>query len=121
MSLRLHQRHVPVTRPNPGVRCILSFPGSTETRWFAKPPRPGTRIRDGQGYWAQVWVVAEILRSGRDTYTVFCVARSQYLERLRNGPGFQPDLGAELREVARRAKTAIAEGRRRRKYRWYLP
>jgi hypothetical protein len=121
--LRLQDRRVPVNRPNPGVRCILSFPGSTETRWFDKPPSPGTRILDraGHGYYARAWVVAEVLRSGRDTYTVVCVGRSQYLERLRNGPGFQPDLGAELLEVVRRTRTAVAERRRKWKYRDYLP
>ena len=121
--VRLHQRRVPAERPNSGVRCILSFPGSTETRWLDKPPIPGMRLRDhgGHGYAAQVWIVADVLKSGHDTYTVFCVGRTEYIEMLRNGGGFRPDLGAELLEVVRHTKTAVAEGRRRRKYRHYLP
>jgi hypothetical protein len=123
LMLRRHQWHVPFKCPNAGVRCILSFPRSTETRWLEKPPSPGTRIRDhgGHGYRAQVWIVDEVLRSGRDTYTVFCIGRSEYLDHLRNGAGFQPDLDAELLEAVRRMKSAIAEGRRRWTYRHYLP
>ena len=119
--LRRQQWLGPFKRPTPGVRCILSFPRSTETRWLDRIPSPGTRIRDhgGDCYVAQVWVVDEVLQSGRDTYTVFCVGRSQYLDHLRNRSG-KSDLDAELVEVVRRMKTAIAEGRRRRNYRHHM-
>jgi hypothetical protein len=114
---------VPVKRSNSRVRCILSFPGSTETRWLDKPPSPGLRLRDdgGHGYAAQVWIVDEVLQSGPSTYTVICVGQTEYMETLRNRSGFKPDLGAELLEVVRRTRTAVAERRRKRKYRNYSP
>ena len=68
---------MPVKRSNSRVRCILSFPGSTETRWLDKPPSPGLRLRDdgGHGYAAQVWIVNQVLQSGQSTYTVILSAR----------------------------------------------
>jgi hypothetical protein len=116
-----------------GVYCVLVFadntesqrlvPETTETRWLDKVPTPGTRIRsrEGWGYWGQTWVVDEVLQSGRDTYTVFCVGQSRYLDKLRNRPGLQPDLASELLEAARRTRETVAQGRRRWKYRRYIP
>jgi hypothetical protein len=105
------------------VYCIFHFPDSTEARWLDKLPTPGTRIRSrgGDGYWAQVWIVDEVLQCGQDTYSVFCVARSEYLDKLRNPRRFHPDLGAELLELARHTREAVTEQRRRRKYRDYVP
>jgi hypothetical protein len=121
--LRLHQWGVPIKNRTLCWCCVLRFPDSTESRWLEKLPTPGTRIRShgGPGYWAQVWIVDEVLQSGRDTYTVFCVGRSEYLDNLRKGAGVQPDLGAELLELARRTVEIVTEQRRRWKYRHYLP
>lgn len=118
--LRLHR---PVEERNVGVYCILHFPDSTESRWLAKLPTAGTRIRShgGHGYWARVWIVDKVLQRGQDTWTVFCVGRDQYLENLRNPRGFLPDLDAELVELARHARDEITERRRRWKYRDYVP
>jgi len=121
--LRLPTWRWPSKRRSVGVYCIFVSPHDTETRWLDKLPTPGTRIRSrgGHGFWGMTWVVDEVLQSGRDTYTVFCVSRSTYLDKLRNGPGFQPDLSAELLEAARRAREALSEQRRRRRYRDYYP
>jgi hypothetical protein len=118
--LRLHR---PDEQRSVGGHCVLNFPGSTESRWLDKLPTPGTRIRShgGHGYRAQVWIVDEVLRSGQDTYTVICVGRDRYLENLRNPRGFLPNLDAELVEIARHARETLAERRRRKKYRDYVP
>jgi hypothetical protein len=103
------------------VHCILRFPDSVESRWFDHVPGPGVRIRSREGdpYRSRVWVVDEVLQSGRATYTVFCVGRDEYVERLRHGSGRKPDMAAELMEAARRAGQTVSEGRRRWKYRHY--
>jgi hypothetical protein len=103
-------------------QCVLRFPDSTETRWFKKLPTRGMRIRS-QGwafYRGRLWVVEEVLQSGRDTYTVFCVDRRQYLDNLRHGSADKSDLAAELLEVARHTASAVTEQGRRWK-RQYLP
>lgn len=94
---------------------MLRFPDSTETRWFDRLPPPGTRIysHDGDLLWGRVWVVDEVLQSGVDTYTVFCVGRDEYVEKLRSGAGATPDLAAELLELARHASETVRERRRR--------
>src|SRR5205823_7188666 len=99
--LRLRKWRLPVKHRNVGGYCVLYFPDSTEIRWLDKPPTPGTRIRShgGHGYWARVWIVDKVLQSGQDTYTVICVARSEYLDNLRHGSGYKPDLSAELLET----------------------
>jgi hypothetical protein len=102
-----------------GGYCVLRFPDSTEGRWFDHVPTPGTRIYSYRGdfYWGQVWVVDEVLQSGRDTYTVFCVGRREYVDRLRHRSGGKPDLAAELIELARHTSETVTERRRRWKYR----
>lgn len=103
--------------------CILRFPDSTESRWFDKPPTPGTRLLSygGHTHWSNAWVVDEVLQSGRATYTVFCVARTEYLDRLRHGSESKPDLATELLELARRTSETVSERRRRWKNRRYRP
>jgi hypothetical protein len=130
--LRLFERNLPARAPDearandvplmPGVQCVVRFPDSTETRWFDKPPSPGTRIlsNGGGGYWARVWVVDEVLQSGRDGYTVFCAGRKEYLDNRRRSDG-RLDLADELLELARHAHATVSDVRRRRKYRKYLP
>jgi hypothetical protein len=53
------------------------FPDSAEIRHLDDVPPPGTRLRSASGH---EWFVAEVLQSGRDTYTVCCVGRREYLE-----------------------------------------
>jgi hypothetical protein len=56
--------------------------------------------------------VREVLQSGRDVYTVVCGRRPD------GPPEAPPLLATELLEVARRK---VEEGRRRWKYRHYIP
>jgi hypothetical protein len=121
--LRLHRLRPPVKHRNEGAYCVLRFPDSIESRWLDRVPTPGTRIRShgGHGYWGRMWIVDEVLQSGNDTYTVTCVGRAEYLDKLRNGPGFKPNLAAELLELARRTRDTVTEQRRTRKYRHYVP
>ena len=78
------------------------------------------RLRSGGGRpdWGRTWVVDEVLQSGRNTYTVFCVARGDYLGKLRD---LDLDLPTELLELARRTGETVSEARRRRRYSRYLP
>jgi hypothetical protein len=62
-------------------------------------------------------VVDEVLQSGVDTYTVFCVGRDEYVDHLRHPSGGERDLAAELLELVRRPHEAVTERRRRRKNR----
>lgn len=68
-----------------------------------------------------VWIVDEVLQSGRDIYTVFCVPRRAFRQSLRNRSDDQRDLADELLEAARRARDAAVERRNRWKYRRYIP
>jgi hypothetical protein len=54
----------------PHVYVVLVIPDSLpESRWLFKKPRVGGRIVDVSG---RVWRVADVLQSGRQTYTVVC-------------------------------------------------
>ncbi len=110
-------------RRTSAVYCVLRFPDSAESRWFDKPPNPGQRLRSHGGdlYWGQVWVVDEVLQSGRDMYTVFCVGRDDYRDKLRHGSHGEPGLATDLLEVVRRTAETASELRRRRKMRHYQP
>jgi hypothetical protein len=101
-----------------GVYCVFLFPDSTESRWLVRTPTPGTRVRSGGG---SVWVVDEVLQSGRDTYTVFCVPRREYRDARRHRSHDRRDLAGELLEAARHASEAATERRHRRKFRRFLP
>jgi hypothetical protein len=119
--LQLLERLLAGRRPSDAYNCILLFPDSKESRSFSELPIPGARIYSygGHYYFGKVWVVDEVLQSGRDTYTVFLVGRDEYLARLR-GSTLYPDLGEELLEVARHAAAIAKEQRRRWKYRHRL-
>ena len=106
-----------------GGYCVLSFPDSAESRWLDQIPTPGTRIRDHgeRGYWGRVWVVDEVMQSGAMTYIVFCVGWSQYRDNLRYRAGGELDMADKLLDLARLTRETVAEGRRRRKYRDYMP
>ena len=121
--LRLLQRLLARRRPSGAYYCMLWFPDATERRSFSKLPTRGMRIRSHG--WAsdpgQVWVVDEVVQSGRNTYTVYCVDRRQYLRHLR-GSSLHPDLGEELLELARHTASTVTEQRRRwRRRRQYGP
>jgi hypothetical protein len=101
-------------RDSGGYFCIVRFPDSTEDRWFRRLPERGARVYSHQGTpWAKAWVVEEVLQSGRFTHTVFCVGRDEYLDQLRGGPRREPDLVAELVELARHTTEEVSERRRR--------
>ena len=121
--LRLPKWRLPSRHRNLGGYCVLSFPDSAECRWLDEIPTPGTRIRDcgGNVYWGRVWIVDEVLQSGRNSYTVFCVGRSAYLDKLRHGSEHRPDLSTELLELARHTSETVSERRRRWKYRNHPP
>lgn len=51
-------------------RVLFLFPDSSEIRYTRKP-KPGDRVRSAKG---DIRTVAEVLKSGIDTYTVTCVA-----------------------------------------------
>jgi hypothetical protein len=74
----------------------------------------------GDLYFGKVWVVSEVLQSGRDTYTVFLTSRSEYLDHLRRKSD-KTDLSFELLEFARQTAASVSERRRRWKYRDYEP
>ena len=69
-------------------RILFLFPDSSEIRHLREPPKLRSRVRSATG---GVWTVAEVLKSGIDTYTVTCLAPS---------PGVR-DLAADLVERAR--------------------
>jgi len=71
----------------------------------------------GDFYLGHRWIVDEVLQSGRDTYTVFLVGRSEYLQHLRDRSQGKPDLAAQLLELARHTSAKVTEQRRRRKHR----
>ena len=115
--LRLFRWRREAKRTDSGVYCVFLFPDSTESRWLVRTPTPGTRVRSRGG---SVWVVHEVLQSGRDTYTVFCVPRRAYRDALRRS-GDGRDLAGELLEAARHASEATTERRHRRKFRRFIP
>lgn len=121
--MRLLDRLLAGTRRNPGVYCVVRFPDSIEGRWFHQVPSPGTRLRSqgGDPYWGRTWVVDEVLQSGRDMHTVFCVGRAEYMDKRRHASGARSDLPTELLELARRTSETVSEGRRRWKNRDYNP
>jgi hypothetical protein len=117
--LRLLERLLAGRRRSNAYYCVLRFPDSTESRWFSELPTPGTRIYSHPGfYFEQLWIVDEVLQSGRDTYTIFLVGRNEYLEHVRRS-ALYPDLGEELLELARHTRATVSDRRRRRNHRHY--
>lgn len=90
-------------QPRPDVYLILVIPDARpESRWAQEIPRIGGRIEDARG---RDWRVAEVLRSGRETYTVVC-------EPLPAGLAAVPELASDLLDRARRAVALTARRRR---------
>jgi len=77
-----------VSNPSPQPRVLFLFPDSSEIRYMREPPTIGRRVRSAKG---DVWTVAEVLKSGIQTYTVSCVAPPKGVR----------DLVADLLELAR--------------------
>jgi hypothetical protein len=105
-------------RIDSGVFCVFMFPDSTESRWLEELPPRGTRVRSREG---AVWIVDEVLQSGRETYTVHCLARRAYVRKLRDRATGDRDLAAELLEAARHTSEGVTERRHRRRYRPFRP
>ena len=85
----------------PHVYVVLVIPDSLpESRWLPQKPRVGGRIDDTNG---RTWRVADVLQSGRQTYTVVC-------EPSRSG--VVPELASDLLD---RARNAIALTKRKRR------
>jgi hypothetical protein len=82
------------------VCLVLRFPDSTEIRYLDEPPELGTRLRSDTG---RVWIVAEVLQSGRKTYTVFCVGRAEFLEEIGTPAAKRRVLADDLVTFARRS------------------
>jgi hypothetical protein len=98
-------------RPSPDakrpIRAVIRFPDSAEIRHLDGVPSPGTRLRSASG---NEWLVAEALRSGRDTYTVFCVGREEPKEA--DIPSAQTRLsvvGEVADELLQRARRTVRE------------
>ncbi len=109
----------------PSLACTASFTflvplragGSTNPRVLA----PEFSADGGDGYIARVWVVDEVLLSGRDGCTVFCVTRKEYLDKRRRSSDGRLDLADELLDLVRHTRETVSERRRWLKYRNYLP
>ena len=54
------------------TRALFLFHGSSELQWVNQRPQRGSRVRSQHG--AGDWIVADVLQSGADLYTVTCVA-----------------------------------------------
>ena len=60
------------------TRAVFLFHGSAELRRVHKRPRRGNRVKNSRG---DEWIVADVLQSGVDTYTVTCVAPREFGSR----------------------------------------
>jgi|SoiMethySBSTD1v2_1073268.scaffolds.fasta_scaffold137485_4 hypothetical protein len=102
------RQHLKRHTRRPPVQAVLRFPGLAEVRFLKRPPRRGQRIESATG---DVWVVAEVLRSGTDTYTVECVGLRTFLRELRERPGSDRtgDLLATVRVPIRSLQGATRE------------
>jgi hypothetical protein len=65
--------------------------------------------------------VDEVLQSGRETYTVFCVSRREYASGLRARAREDRSLADELLEAARHTSEAVTDRRDARRFRRYMP
>jgi hypothetical protein len=82
------------------VCLVLRFPDSIEIRYLDEPPELGARVRSDTG---RDWFVAEVLQSGRKTYTVFCVGRAEFLEEVGTPAARRRVLADDLVTFARRS------------------
>jgi hypothetical protein len=85
--------------PSYEVCAVFLFPHSAEIRRLkGHPPRRGQRIRSVRG---DVWFVTEVLRSGRNTYTVTCAGSNEFAEDVlhRRSRALASDLLAVARKT----------------------
>jgi hypothetical protein len=59
-------------------RVVFLFHGSAELRRVQNRPKRGSRVKSSRG---DDWIVADVLQSGVDTYTVTCVAPREFESR----------------------------------------
>ena len=57
------------------TRAVFLFHGSAEIRPVRNRPKRGGRVKSSRG---DEWIVADVLQSGVDTYTVTCVAPGEF-------------------------------------------
>lgn len=110
-------KRLPTNSPDSGtpdeVCVVFLFPDASSIRYLARLPAPGARVRSP---WGDVWLVEDVVQSGRATYTVRCVGKDDS-RRIPNAPPLLARLGL----LARRAVDAPAEARYRWRMRNYLP
>jgi len=90
----------PSPSSKPPIRAVVRFPDSAEIRHFDELPLPGTRVRSASG---REWFVAEALQSGRDTYTIFCVAQDELEDVGIGSVRVAADVARELLQRVRRS------------------
>ena len=61
------------------TQAVFLFHGSAELRPVRNRPKRGGRVKNSRG---DEWIVADVLQSGANTYTVTCVAPGEF-ERTR--------------------------------------
>jgi hypothetical protein len=113
------------------VCLVLRFPDSTEIHYLDEPPELGARVRSDTG---RDWFVAEVLQSGRNTYTVLCVGRDEFLKEVGTPASKRRVLADDVVTFARRSiggergvedeladpKTGLTPTGRKRELRRYL-
>jgi hypothetical protein len=113
------------------VCLVLRFPDSTEIHYVDEPPELGARVRSDTG---RDWFVAEVLQSGRNTYTVLCVGRDEFLKEVGTPASKRRVLADDVVTFARRSiagergvedeladpQTGLTPTRRKRELRRYL-
>jgi hypothetical protein len=88
----------------PNLCLVLITPDRSAVRWAFEVPVPGTRLRD----WSGTWTVDDVVKSGVDTYTVFCSRRD-------NGPLVRgKDIATDL--LGRVQERVSARARRKRSF-----
>ena len=85
-----------MARPQAGV--VVRFPRTTELLYLRRPPRRGQRIADRAG---AVFVVTEVVPSGRAVYTARCVGLGEFLAGVMSSPEGASDVLAMARKVIR--------------------
>jgi len=69
---------VAVFRGTRATSAVFLFHEAAEVRRVSKRPKRGSRVKRGLG---SDWIVADVLQSGVDTYTVTCVAPQEFESR----------------------------------------
>jgi hypothetical protein len=84
--------------PSPEVCAVFLLPDSAEIRRLrGDAPRRGQRVRSMRG---DVWFVTEVMRSGRNTYTVVCAGSDEFTDDVMHRRS--RDLATDLLSVVRK-------------------